>query len=113
MTAYIRTGMKELISHKMTRGQNNLPVLLLEPALEEALVEQSLDAEAIDRLLAAVREEMGGYSPGAADRPAILTDVGVRAHGSWLLAPSSRRTRVGLPGAVAGNEPAETLGSAQ
>ncbi|NLF67035.1 MAG: FHIPEP family type III secretion protein [Chloroflexi bacterium] len=87
MAAYVRTGMKELISHKMTRGQNTLPVLLLEPALEEALVEQSLDAEAIDRLLAAVREEMGGYSPGAADRPAILTDVGVRAHLARLLAP--------------------------
>jgi len=87
MTAYIRTGMKELISHKMTRGQNTLPVLLLEPALEEALVEQSLDAEAIDRLLAAVREEMGGYPPGAAYRPAILTDVGVRAHLARLLAP--------------------------
>lgn len=87
MAAYVRTGMKELISHKMTRGQNTLPVLLLEPVLEEALVEQSLDAEAIDRLLAAVREEMGGYPPGAAYRPAILTDVGVRAHLARLLAP--------------------------
>jgi type III secretory pathway component EscV len=86
MAAYIRTQMKEAISHKYSRGQNSLRVLLLEPALEEALATGGLNGEATERLLAAVREEMAGYAPGTAYRPAILTDASVRAQVAELLA---------------------------
>lgn len=79
MTAYIRTGTKLALSHRLTRGQNTLVVYLLAPELEEALTSGAPEPGLVDRLLAAIREESEGFPPGTTVRPAILTDASVRA----------------------------------
>lgn len=83
LAAFVRTGMKNYISHKYTRGQRTLIVYLLAPDIEQRLEaalenERGLPQETADGIRRAVRTEIGTPSPDAAI-PALLTTINVRA----------------------------------
>jgi hypothetical protein len=88
LTSYIRAGLKRYISHKYTRGSNTLIVYLLDPEIEEMLLEQQvagrgaqqgpLSSRERDEILEAVRAETGTLPSTSVHLPAILTSIDIR-----------------------------------
>lgn len=75
---FVRMRLKRYISHKYTRGGNTLVVYLMDPRTEKVLAEHDeLDVAVEAAILKAVEGEVGSLSPSA-NRPVILTTVGVR-----------------------------------
>ena len=84
LASFIRAGMKRYVSHKYTRGGNTLVVYLLAPEIEGILSEHQkkricLDKDLCDRILEAVRAEVGTLPPSASV-PTILTSIEVRPY---------------------------------
>lgn len=80
---HVRAGLKRYISHKFTRGQASLVVLLVDPEIEEMLFDHlafergrsktsALNEEKIALLRDAVREEVSSL-PSSASLPTVLT----------------------------------------
>ncbi len=86
ITAYVRTMMKNYISHKYTRGQSTLIVYLLDPTIEQRLLEHAaagaqaslanLSAAEKEEILTAVADEIT-YMP-ADSQVSVLTTSEVR-----------------------------------
>lgn len=103
LTSFVRAGMKRYISHKYTRGQNTLLVYLLDPEIEEMLVErqvpradnqrEQLSPNERNQILEAVRAEVETLSPSST-RPVILTSIAVRPYLRELIAPAFPRMPV-------------------
>lgn len=91
LASFVRSGMKRYISHKYTKGQNMLAVYLLDPEIEKILLGRSslteekgkidLDEDTCDKILEAVRVEIGRPRPyPSTSVPVILTTIDVRPH---------------------------------
>ncbi|MBN1479259.1 FHIPEP family type III secretion protein [candidate division KSB1 bacterium] len=81
-TAFVRIGMKAYTSHKYTRGQNSLVVYLLDPEIEQMIVQHQknddcLPEEKCDLLLNAIGEEVS-TPPYSYNQPVLLTTSEVR-----------------------------------
>jgi type III secretory pathway component EscV/predicted Zn-dependent protease len=68
----VRSSMKKYISHKYSRGYNTLVVYLLDPEIEQRIPQMKQGDEDHKRWIKAVKDEVGGLTPGAKN-PAILT----------------------------------------
>jgi type III secretion protein V len=83
----VRVSRHRYISHKYTRGQSSLLVLLLDPAIERRILAsgaQPLTLDERERLWAAVEAEYkGAHAAGVS----ILTDMQVRRAVRTLLRP--------------------------
>ena len=97
LLAFVRSGMKHQIGQKYARGTGTVVVYLLDPGIEELLLEhQSLEAGEMwrtklddqerDKILDAIRAEIA-YLPATVRRPAILTAVDVRSSLREIIAP--------------------------
>lgn len=93
---YIRAGLKRPISHKYTRGRNTLVVYLLDPKIEERVIDElafqggdasskPLKTEESKEILAAVRSEFDSL-PATAAPPVILTTSSIRSFMRKLVA---------------------------
>jgi type III secretion protein V len=97
MLEFVRSGLKSYLAHKLARGQNNLPVLLVAPAVEERLGNAwpALDAPAPAPLTVAEEQDLldqiwqnvAGWNGGL---PAILL-------GPWGRYPMRQLLRAELP----------------
>lgn len=66
---FVRAGLRETISYKLTRGQNTLVAYLLDPKLENKL---TANEQSSDLVISAIRKEISFLPPTAAVPP-ILT----------------------------------------
>jgi type III secretory pathway component EscV len=93
---YVRAGLKRPISHKYTRGRNTLVTYLLDPKIEERVIDElafrsgdasskPLNAEDIKEILAAVRSEFGSLAASGVP-PVILTTSAIRSFMRKLIA---------------------------
>lgn len=93
---YIRAGLKRPISHKYTRGCNTLVVYLLDPKIEERVIDElafqggdasskPLKTEEREEILAAVRSEFDSL-PATYAPPVILTTSSIRSFMRKLVA---------------------------
>jgi type III secretion protein V len=95
LAAQARATMKNYITHKYTRGSWSLPVYLLDPKIEQWIVEHqpfAFDAEMADEvwdecelIRSAIREEVREIFLNT--RPALLTTVSVRQSLREIIAP--------------------------
>jgi type III secretory pathway component EscV len=100
LVSLVRITMKRYIGHKYARGGNVLVVFLLDPEIEALLANpQMMAADAYlarleprdrDRILAAVRAELGSLPP-TAQLPMVLTTCSVRPIFRGLIAPELPR----------------------
>jgi type III secretory pathway component EscV len=94
---HVRAGLKQYLTHKLTRGQNTLIVYLLDVQIEKQILDH-LAAERVkedkieltpshaEKILSAVRAEVSSLPPTAA-LPVILTISEIRAFVRELVAP--------------------------
>lgn len=97
-TQFVRSGLKRLLGHKYTRGQNTLLALLLDPEIEarisDHLVSQRLLAEdEVEKILAAVRRGVESL-PASAASPVILTVSTIRSSLRGMIAAEFPRLPV-------------------
>ncbi|NHF58042.1 FHIPEP family type III secretion protein [Flavobacteriaceae bacterium TP-CH-4] len=108
LAEYVRSTMKDYLTHKYSRGGNTLVVYLLDPAIEE-MVEtsitenQRLSVADQDKLVKALELELGNLSP-TAQNPVLLTYTAIRSTLKELLRQRFPRLAV-----VAYNELAPTI----
>ncbi len=89
LTEYVRSALKRQISYMYSRGQNMLPVILMEPQLEETIrkaIRQtsagaflSLDPSSSKRILDAVQQAVG-RSRKSAQKPVIMVSMDIRRY---------------------------------
>ena len=107
----VRAGLMRQLSHQYTRGGNTLVVYLLDPDIETILRQPGvLAAEDADRILYAVRNEVGALPP-TAQNPIVLTTSGIlrsHVHTGRPVRRSSAVTLVG--GSVTYIIPSTTIG---
>ncbi len=89
LTEYVRGSLKRQISYMYSRGQNMLPAILLDPALEETIrkaVRQtsagaflSLDPATSQKIIAAVGEAAGKYM-NSTQKPVLMASMDIRRY---------------------------------
>lgn len=89
LTEYVRSTLKQHISHKFSNGQNMLPAYLLAPGVEETLrgaVRQTsagsylaLDPATSKRLVESIRKTVGDLSLSQ-HKPVLLTSMDIRRY---------------------------------
>jgi type III secretory pathway component EscV len=82
--SFVRVSMADAIAHKISRGTNTVVAYLLDPQVEDALVDRPHDTELGEKFVDAVQSEMSEL-PRTAQTPAILTQQNVRARVRALL----------------------------
>ncbi len=97
LAEYLRAAMKDLLTHKFSRGQDHVAVILLDPALENLLREGmafgqtsswiALEPPQLAPILDSLSELMAGLPTGV-QAPLILTPLEIRAAVRRLIAPS-------------------------
>lgn len=96
LTEYVRSALKRQISYMYSKGQNMLPVILMEPAVEEAVrkaIRQtsagaflSLDPGTSQRILSAVEAAAGRYR-GHTQKPVLMVSMDIRRYVRRLIEP--------------------------
>lgn len=96
LTEYVRCALKRQISYLYSKGQNMLPVILMEPALEETIrkaVRQtsagaflSLDPATSQRILAAVESTAGNFR-ASPQKPVLMVSMDIRRYVRRLIEP--------------------------
>ncbi len=94
LTEYVRNSLKRQISYMYSRGQNMLPVILLEPQLEETIrkaIRQtsagaflSMDPNTTQRILKAV-EASAGKLRESTQKPVLMVSMDIRRYVRRLL----------------------------
>jgi type III secretion protein V len=94
LTEYVRSSLKRQISYMYSRGQNMLPVILLEPQLEETIrkaIRQtsagaflSMDPNTTQRILKAVETNAGKFREST-QKPVIMVSMDIRRYVRRLL----------------------------
>lgn len=89
LTEYVRSALKRYISYKYSKGQNILPVYLLQPDIEEEIrkaVRQTsagsylaLNPATAKKLVAAIKQEVGDFS-FSEQKPVLLTSMDIRRY---------------------------------
>ncbi len=89
LTEYVRSSLKRYISYKYSRGQNILPVYLLQPDIEEEIrkaVRQTsagsylaLNPATAKKLIAAIKQEVGDFT-FSDQKPVLLTSMDIRRY---------------------------------
>ena len=89
LTEYVRNSLKRQISYMYSRGQNMLPVILMEPQLEETIrkaIRQtsagaflSLDPSSTQRILKAVEGAAGKFRTSS-QRPVLMVSMDIRRY---------------------------------
>ena len=89
LTEYVRSALKRQISYMYSRGQNMLPVILMEPQVEETIrkaIRQtsagaflSLDPGSSKRILDALEAAVGKY-PSATQKPILMVSMDIRRY---------------------------------
>lgn len=89
LTEYVRGALKRQISYMYSRGQNMLPAILMDPALEETIrkaVRQtsagaflSLDPETSQRIIKAVGDAAGHYKTST-QKPVLMASMDIRRY---------------------------------
>ncbi len=89
LTEYVRGALKRQISYMYSRGQNMLPAILMDPALEETIrkaVRQtsagaflSLDPETSQRIIKAVGDAAGQYRTST-QKPVLMASMDIRRY---------------------------------
>ena len=89
LTEYVRGSLKRQISYMYSRGQNMLPAILMDPALEETIrkaVRQtsagaflSLDPETSQRIISAVGDAAGQYKTST-QKPVLMASMDIRRY---------------------------------
>ena len=89
LTEYVRGSLKRQISYMYSRGQNMLPAILMDPALEETIrkaVRQtsagaflSLDPETSQRIIKAVGDAAGQYKTST-QKPVLMASMDIRRY---------------------------------
>jgi type III secretory pathway component EscV len=83
----VRSRLRRPISHHYSRGQNTLIVYLVDPGVEERLLDpRALSVAEETAILKGVRKEVGSLPPTAAN-PVVLTTSPVRLRVHRLIAP--------------------------
>jgi len=96
LTEYVRAALQREIAHRVSRGQGEIIVLLLDPDIETLIRESmqftktgsyvDLEPEQLREILNAVEKALIGF-PDDAQRPQILTIMEVRSSIRRLIAP--------------------------
>lgn len=96
LTEYVRCALKRQISYLYSKGQNMLPVILMEPSLEETIrkaVRQtsagaflSLDPSTSQRILSAVEGAVGNFRDSA-QKPVLMVSMDIRRYVRRLIEP--------------------------
>ena len=96
LTEYVRSALKRQISYMYSKGQNMLPVILMEPAVEEAVrkaIRQtsagaflSLDPGTSQRILKAVESAAGRYREHT-QKPVLMVSMDIRRYVRRLIEP--------------------------
>lgn len=96
LTEYVRGALKRQISYMYSKGQNMLPVILMEPAVEEAIrkaIRQtsagaflSLDPGTSQRILKAIEASAGKYRQSA-QKPILMVSMDIRRYVRRLIEP--------------------------
>jgi type III secretion protein V len=94
LTEYVRSSLKRQISYMYSRGQNMLPVILLEPQLEETIrkaIRQtsagaflSMDPNTTQRILKAVEANAGKFRESS-QKPVLMVSMDIRRYVRRLL----------------------------
>ena len=89
LTEYVRNSLKRQISYMYSRGQNMLPVILMEPQLEETIrkaIRQtsagaflSLDPSSTQRILKAVEGAAGKFRTSS-QKPVLMVSMDIRRY---------------------------------
>ena len=89
LTEYVRGSLKRQISYMYSRGQNMLPAILMDPALEETIrkaVRQtsagaflSLDPDTSQRIIKAVGDAAGQYKTSS-QKPVLMASMDIRRY---------------------------------
>ena len=89
LTEYVRGALKRQICYMYSKGQNMLPAILMEPALEETIrksVRQtsagaflSLDPDTSQKIVNAVGEAAGSYK-SSTQKPVLMASMDIRRH---------------------------------
>jgi len=89
LTEYVRGSLKRQISYMYSRGQNMLPAILMDPALEETIrkaVRQtsagaflSLDPDTSQRIIKAVGDAAGQYKTST-QKPVLMASMDIRRY---------------------------------
>lgn len=89
LTEYVRCELKRYITFKYTQGKGTLFVYLLDPQIEEIVLNSiqhtpsgnylSLDPEVTHQILEAIKKEIGNLPP-TAQKPVILTTMDIRRY---------------------------------
>lgn len=95
LVEFIRMNLKRQISYRFSAGQNVLPVLLVDPAIEGTLRDSirqtpsgsylALEPEDSRHLLNSIKEHLGDATSGSI-KPALLTTLDLRRHIRKLIA---------------------------
>lgn len=96
LTEYVRGALKRQISYMYSKGQNMLPVILMEPAVEETVrkaIRQtsagaflSLDPGTSQRILKSVEAAAGRYRTSA-QKPVLMVSMDIRRYVRRLIEP--------------------------
>ena len=96
LTEYVRGALKRQISYMHSKGQNMLPVILMEPSVEETVrkaIRQtsagaflSLDPQMSQRILTAVGETAGKYR-NSTQKPVLMVSMDIRRYVRRLIEP--------------------------
>ena len=96
LTEYVRGSLKRQISYMYSKGQNMLPVILMEPQVEEVVrkaIRQtsagaflSLDPGSSQRILDAVERTAGRYR-NSAQKPVLMVSMDIRRYVRKLIEP--------------------------
>ncbi len=89
LAEYVRTALKRQISYMYSKGQNMLPAILMEPAVEETIrkaIRQTsagaflaLDPETTQRFMKAVGEAAGRYKTST-QKPVLVVSMDIRRY---------------------------------
>ena len=96
LTEYVRGALKRQISYMYSKGQNMLPVILMEPTVEETVrkaIRQtsagaflSLDPQTSQRILNAVGDAAGKYRHST-QKPVLMVSMDIRRYVRRLIEP--------------------------
>lgn len=96
LTEYVRSALKRQICYMYSKGQNMLPVILMEPAVEETIrkaIRQtsagaflSLDPGSSQRILEAVERAAGPYRRNP-QKPVLMVSMDIRRYVRKLIEP--------------------------
>lgn len=89
LTEYVRTALKRQISYMYSKGQNMLPAILMEPAVEETIrkaIRQTsagaflaLEPEVTQRFMKAVSDAAGRYKTSS-QKPVLVVSMDIRRY---------------------------------